>query len=157
MWAVDQVAHAIMDSVNAVGRFFSRTRRRASTAKQDRGLDDATRSGLGDFIKQRRGVEGWVESATRFNKPSLLLIAYDGEWIRRSIPSAAWAFVFCAKHDIPAFQAGVVPEPQRQRERGARKSRVGVLAACSVVRPPRLSRGHPAMPSATRKAVFDIR
>ena len=75
-----------MDSVNAIGRFFSRTRRRASTAKQDRGLDDATRSVLGDFIKQRRGVEGWVESATRFNKPSLLLIAYDGEWIRRSIP-----------------------------------------------------------------------
>ena len=109
-----------MDSVNAIGRFFSRTRSRASTAKQDRGLDDATRSVLGDFIKQRRGVEGWVESATRFNKPSLLLIAYDGEWIRRSIPSAAWAFDFCAKHDIPAYQAGVVPYPQRKRDWDAR-------------------------------------
>ena len=65
-----------MDSVNAIGRFFSRTRRRASTAKQDRGLDDATRSVLGDFIKQRRRIQNghlWLKQ-----KQDYKVVSQDG-------------------------------------------------------------------------------
>ncbi|WIY81694.1 hypothetical protein [Propionimicrobium sp. PCR01-08-3] len=106
--------------MNAIGRFFSRGRRRASNAKDDRAVDEATREVLAAFIAGHRGVEGWVELPTQFNKPSLLLIAYDGEWTRRSVPSASWAFDFCSKQDIPGYQAGVVPYPQRKRDWDAR-------------------------------------
>ena len=70
-----------MDSVNAIGRFFSRTRRRASTAKQDRGLDDATRSVLGDFIKQRRGVEGWVVPLAGWPATAMAANAVRVRWV----------------------------------------------------------------------------
>lgn len=110
-----------MGRVSAIGRFFSRARRKASTARDDRDVNDDTRAFLASFISARRGVEGWVESATQMNKPSLLLIAHDGEWVRRAVPSAGWAFDFCAKREIPAYQAGVVPYPQRKRDWDARQ------------------------------------
>lgn len=104
----------------SIGRFFSQARRRAATARADRGMDDDTREYLMAFITERRGVEGWIEPATQFNKTSLLLIAHDGEWVRRTVPSPGWAFDFCAKNDLPAYQAGVVPYPQRKRDWDAR-------------------------------------
>lgn len=102
--------------MNPIRRLFSRGRRRAALAQDDRGVDDATREVLTEFIQQHRGVEGWVESATQFNKPSLVLIAYDGEWLRRSVPSSPWAFDFCSDMEMPVYQAGVVPYPQRKRD-----------------------------------------
>lgn len=102
------------------GRLFSRTRQRRAVVRGDRFIDDDTRQFLVSFIRQRRGVEAWVEPPTRFNKPSLLLIAHDGEWARRAVPSGAWAFDFCARHQVPAYQAGVVPYPQRKRDWDAR-------------------------------------
>lgn len=101
-------------------RFFSRARRQAATARADRQMDDQTRDLLTQFVAARRGVEGWIEPATSFNKTSLLLIAHDGEWLRRAVPSADWAFDFCARQQIPGYQAPVVPYPQRKRDWDAR-------------------------------------
>lgn len=112
-------------SVMSIRGFFSRTRRRTATARDDREIDDATRQFLKSFSTRHRGVEAWVESATQFNKPSLLLIAHDGEWVRRAVPSEAWAFDFAAKLEIPVYQAGVVPYPQRKRDWDARNQRSG--------------------------------
>lgn len=112
-------------SVMSIRRFFRRSRRRAVAARDDREIDEATRQYLKTFIAERRGVEAWVESATQFNKPSLLLIAHDGEWVRRAVPSDVWAFDFCARQEIPVYQAGVVPYPQRKRDWDARNRRVG--------------------------------
>ena len=103
-----------------IGRFFSRARRRVATTRDDRLLGDDTRDLLVSFIAGRRGVEACVEPANQMNKPSLLLIAHDGEWVRRAVPSGNWAFDFCARHDIPVYQAGVVPYPQRKRDWDAR-------------------------------------
>ena len=76
---------------------------------------------LEDFIRTRSGVEGWVERATKFNKISLLLVAADGETTRREVPSDTFAQNLCAKHDIPCYDAGVVPYPQRMRDYGVKK------------------------------------
>lgn len=102
--------------VGSIRDFFQRARRRAAVARDDREMTDDTRAYLVGFIAARRGVEGWVEPATQFNRPSLLLIAHDGEWVRRAVPSGPWAFEFCSRQGIPAYQAGVVPYPQRKRD-----------------------------------------
>ncbi|MFB9620062.1 hypothetical protein [Brooklawnia cerclae] len=106
--------------MNALGRFFRRAQRRAATARADQEVGDDTRDYLMSFIASRRGVEAWVEPPTSFNRPSLLLVAHDGEWVRRGVPSSDWAYDFCAKQGIPVYQGGVVPYPQRKRDWDAR-------------------------------------
>ena len=71
-------------------------------------------------MKSRQGVEAWVESATSFNKASILLVDKEGESTRRSVDSESWAFDFAKRSGIPAYQAGVVPYPQRKRDYDAR-------------------------------------
>lgn len=105
--------------------FFKRMGRKAVTkvevSRADGALDDATRTHLEEFVSTRRGVEAWVEEASGINKPSLLLVAHDGEYTRRAVGSTAWAFEFAARHDVPAYQAGVVGYPQRMRDYDARR------------------------------------
>ncbi|WP_028708139.1 hypothetical protein [Propionicicella superfundia] len=82
---------------------------------------DASLKHLAGFCDTRRGVEAWIEQPSTFARPSLLLIAHDGEWTRRSIPDVAWGRAFAAKRRIPAYDAGVVPYPQRMRDFNARR------------------------------------
>ncbi|WP_036915975.1 hypothetical protein [Propionimicrobium lymphophilum] len=97
-------------------RFFRRGRRRAQIARAEATIPDATKTHLEDFIASRQGVEAWVECAAGFNKASILLIDKEGESTRRSVESESWAFDFAKKNGIPAYQAGVVPYPQRKRD-----------------------------------------
>ncbi len=78
---------------------------------------------LASFISTRRGVEAYVEQPTTLTGPSLLLVAYDGEWTRRSVPSAAWARKFAQSHQLPCYDAGVVAYPQRMRDYNSRTRR----------------------------------
>ncbi len=71
---------------------------------------------LEDFISTREGVEGWVEPRTAVNDVTLLLVAWDGEYTRRRVPSADWAYKFCNRRGIRAYEAGVVGFPDRMRE-----------------------------------------
>lgn len=64
-----------------------------------------------------------MEEPTNFNKPSILLIAADGESTRRAIPSIRFGYDFARTHDLPAYDAGVVPYPQRLRDYGLRQRR----------------------------------
>lgn len=75
---------------------------------------------LEGFISTRRGVEAYVEQPTTLTGPSLLLIAHDGEWTRRSVPSATWARRFARNHQLPCYDAGVVAYPQRMRDYNSR-------------------------------------
>lgn len=75
---------------------------------------------LESFVATRRGVEAYVEHATTLTGPSLLLIAHDGEWTRRSVPSPAWARRFAQSHQLPCYDAGVVAYPQRMRDYNSR-------------------------------------
>lgn len=93
---------------------------RAQVSRDAREVSDVLRDHLSGFVTTRRGVEAWLEQPTNFNKPSILLVAANGESTRRSIPSIDYGYDFAAGHDIPAYDAGVVPYPGRMREYGAR-------------------------------------
>lgn len=71
---------------------------------------------LREFLQSRRGVEGYVEPATQFNPTTLVLVAGDGESIRRQVKSAAWASDFCRKAEIPCYDVNRIGYPQRMRE-----------------------------------------
>jgi hypothetical protein len=73
-------------------------------------------SHLEHFVSSREGVEGFVEPRTAVSDVTLLLVAWDGEFTRRRVPSAEWAYSFCKRRGISAYEAGVVGIPQRMRE-----------------------------------------
>ena len=75
---------------------------------------------LHDFVAARRGVEGFVEPRTAVSEVTLLLVAHDGEWTRRRVPSVKWAHDFCNKHQVPSYDAAVVGIPQRMRDYNSR-------------------------------------
>jgi hypothetical protein len=78
---------------------------------------------LAEFIDTREGVEGFVEPRTAVSDVTLLLVAWDGEFTRRRVPSADWAYKFCLRRGIKAYEAGVVGIPQRMREYISRQKR----------------------------------
>ena len=104
----------------AVGWFLKRRRRAADQARAD-SVEAATVAHLEQFIASRRGVEAFIELPTTMARSTLLLVAYDGEWTRRSVESVAWARKFAARHRLPAYDAGVVGYPQRLRDYNARR------------------------------------
>ncbi len=76
---------------------------------------------LHDFVASRRGVEGFVEPRTAVSDVTLLLVAHDGEWTRRRVPSVSWAHEFCNRSQVPSYDAAVVGVPQRMRDYNRRK------------------------------------
>ncbi len=78
-------------------------------------------SHLDDFVARRRGVEAYIEPETTLTRTTLLLVAFDGEWTRRSIESARWGREFARRHGLPVYDAGVVGYPQRMRDYNARR------------------------------------
>lgn len=73
------------------------------------------------FVASRRGVEAFIEQPTSLASASLLLVAHDGEWTRRSVPDVAWARRFAARSALPAYDAGVIGYPQRMRDYDSRR------------------------------------
>jgi hypothetical protein len=84
------------------------TRVVASTNDDERHLED--------FASTREGVEGFVEPRTAVSDVTLLLVAWDGEFTRRRVPSEDWAYRFCRRRRIAVFEAAVVGIPPRMRE-----------------------------------------
>jgi hypothetical protein len=110
-------------------RLFGRRRRSGSSAPRssstgtmDRAAEKVDRKHLEDFATSRTGVEGFVEPRTTVTETTLLLVAIDGEWTRRRVPSAQWAHDFCNKAGLPSYDAAVVGYPQRMREYNRRQS-----------------------------------
>ena len=109
--------------------------RRGSRVKMSRPARDAARTGstrvraadradeghLHEWVTARRGVEGFVEPRTAVSDVTLLLVAHDGEWTRRRVPSVDWAHRFCNDHHVPSYDAAVVGIPQRMRDYNRRK------------------------------------
>jgi len=86
-----------------------------STGAIVRGSDDADQQHLLEFIRTRRGVEGFVEPRTTITDVTLLLVAHDGEWTRRRVPSEKWAHDFANRNGVPSYDAGLVGIPDRMR------------------------------------------
>ena len=97
-------------------RFRRRGHGTGTTGAIVRGSDGADQQHLLEFIRSRRGVEGFVEPRTTVTDVTLLLVAHDGEWTRRRVPSEKWAHDFANRNGVPSYDAGLVGVPQRMRE-----------------------------------------
>ena len=119
--------------------FFDRIRRGSGTrmskpskdgyrtgSTQVRASDKVDEAHLHEFVTSRRGVEGFVEPRTAVSDVTLLLVAHDGEWTRRRVPSVNWAHDFANKHQVPSYDAAVVGIPQRMRDYNRRKKQQGL-------------------------------
>ena len=83
--------------------------------------DAADESHLLEFATTRRGVEGFVEPRTAISDVTMILVAHDGEWTRRRVPSVDWAHRFANQHSVPSYDAAVVGYPARMREYNRRQ------------------------------------
>ena len=93
--------------------FWRRSRQKPGTLRQAESADAPTsRSGS----RPASGIEGFVEPRTAVTDTTMLLVAIDGEWTRRRVPSVEWAHNFCNKNAIPSYDAAVVGYPDRMRE-----------------------------------------
>jgi len=98
--------------------FLKRRRNRPGTL---RSAESADAQYLREWVKTRKGIEGYVEPRTAVTDTTLLLVAIDGEWTRRRVPSAEWAHNFANKEGIPSYDAAVVGYPARMREYNRRQ------------------------------------
>ena len=86
-----------------------------------RASDGVDQDHLQQFVQGHTGVEGFVEPRTAVSDVTLLLVAHDGEWTRRRVPSVGWAHRFCNDHQVPSYDAAVVGVPQRMRDYNRRQ------------------------------------
>jgi hypothetical protein len=107
--------------------WFRRTARRLKKSRgyavESREVDDAVTTHLTQFAQSRRGVEAFVEPKTSVTQTTLLLVAFDGEWTRRVVPSPEWAHAFAEHLQIPGYDAAVVGYPQRMRDYNSRNKK----------------------------------
>nr|MCW2729068.1 hypothetical protein [Aeromicrobium sp.] len=83
----------------------------------DRSSSRADLDALKEFATSRRGVEAWIEPKTSVTQTTLLLVAHDGESIRRRVTSAQAGHDFARKKlQIPVYDSNLVPIPARKRE-----------------------------------------
>ena len=97
-------------------------RRRSQPGRTtDRGADRAALEHLAEFVRSRRGVEGFIEPRTNVTETTLLLVAHDGEWTRRRVESPESARQFAHKLSTPIYDVKLMGYPQRMRDYNARK------------------------------------
>lgn len=91
------------------------SKRKAPSPSTDKASRAAAKE-LSDFIASRRGVEGYVEPSTAIYPTTLLVVAADGEYLRRPIGDRDRAQKLCGEHEIPLYDAAKVGYPKRMRE-----------------------------------------
>jgi hypothetical protein len=94
-------------------------RRPTVGARTDRARDDFQH--LEQFVASRRGVEAFLEPKTTVTETTLMLIAHDGEWTRRRVPSVEAARTWGNRVGIPVYDIALVGYPKRKREYDQRR------------------------------------
>ncbi len=90
----------------------------------DRNSTKSDLQALRDFAESRKGVEGYIEPKTSVTQTTLLLVAADGESLRRRVASAQAAEDFARKKlSIPVYDANLVGIPSRKREYDLNKAK----------------------------------
>ena len=92
-------------------------------AKPSGKVDDAITMHLTEFARSHRGVEAFIEPRTSVTQTTLLLVAWDGEWTRRVVPTPEWGHKFAESLQIPGYDAAVVGYPQRMRDYNTRNKK----------------------------------
>jgi hypothetical protein len=98
---------------------------KSGAATTVRAADAADEQHLHEFITTRQGVEGFIEPRTAISDVTMILVAQDGEWTRRRVPSVEWAHRFANEQGVPSYDAAVVGYPARMREYNRRKKQSG--------------------------------
>jgi len=99
-------------------RWWRRRRRRGSAARAG---EAAARQAIAEFASTRLGVEGFVEPRTAVSDTTVVLVARDGEWLRRRMPDPRAAHTLCNDLQIPSYDAAVVGYPDRMRDWSGRQ------------------------------------
>lgn len=94
---------------------FDRLRRR-SKRRARRAAPDGDSDHLAQWAASRHGVEAFVEPVTVVTETTVVLVAHDGEWTRRSVGSEAAARRIGKRLKIPVYDAARVGYPQRMRD-----------------------------------------
>jgi hypothetical protein len=98
-------------------------RRKEPSRTTGRPADRADLDYLAEFVRSRRGVEGYIEPRTTVTETTILLVAHDGEWTRRRIESPEAARRFAHKLAMPIYDIRLMGYPQRMRDYNARQKR----------------------------------
>jgi hypothetical protein len=106
------------------------------TGSTVRAADSTDATYLREFVASRRGVEGFVEPRTTVSEVTLLLVAHDGEWTRRRVPSVEWAHDFANRLGVPSYDAAIVGIPQRMRDFNQRQKTQKAANPFSSPKPP---------------------
>jgi len=99
-------------------------RRRKEPARgSGRPADRADFEHLAEFVRSRRGVEGFIEPKTTVTETTVLLVAHDGEWTRRRVDSPEGARRFAHQLSMPIYDIRLMGYPQRMRDYNERQKR----------------------------------
>jgi hypothetical protein len=99
------------------------SRRREPSRTTDRQADRAGLDHLAEFVRSRRGVEGFIEPRTTVTETTLLLVAHDGEWTRRRVGSEDSARRFAHQQSMPIYDIKLMGYPQRMRDYNERQKK----------------------------------
>ncbi len=102
----------------------SRTESRGGSGSSSN--DRAVTRDLDAFATSRQGVEAYVEPRTQMYPMSVVLVAADGEYLRRPVSHRQQVVELCDRRSIPLYDAAKVGYPRRMRDyqQGARPERV---------------------------------
>ena len=73
-------------------------------------------TGLEEFARTHKGVEGYIEPQTATNPTTLLLVDRIGDHVRGAVREPEDAAAFCERLGLPVYDAGVIGYPQRLRD-----------------------------------------
>jgi hypothetical protein len=68
------------------------------------------------FVRERKGVEGFIEPLTSTSPTTLLLVDRDGDHLRGPVREPQDAAAFCEGFGIPVYDAQVIGYPRRMKE-----------------------------------------
>lgn len=76
---------------------------------------------LREWVASRSGIEAYVEPRTSTSPTTVVLVAGDGEFIRRQVSSPHAAADFARSVGIPVYDTNRIGLPQRMREYAVRQ------------------------------------
>ena len=91
------------------------SKRRTPPPSMDKSSRGSTKE-LEEFVRSRISVEAYLEPKTNMYSTTLLLVADDGEYLRRPIKDPRHAGEFCNEVNIPLYDAKKVGYPKRMRD-----------------------------------------
>lgn len=105
-----------MGFLDRIRAWFKGESPRRSPSPSTGGASKVSTREIEGFIDSRTGVEAYLEPKTAIYSTTLLLVAADGEYLRRPIRDRAQAAELCEERGVPLYDAAKVGYPKRMRD-----------------------------------------